>query len=424
MFVASCTKAGSDHVAEEEDGVFEKRGLKKTSSSSSPSNFRGSLSAGTSLRRAFASVASYVRVSLNRVDPGVRPKKDDSETHARLCTGTPTASRTSSTRRSCRSESTRKANTVLLELFRKTRSAATTTPGAIGVTGEVAPARARRRRRGAAARPRVARPLAFEKTRFRNRRGETATGDVCVAACFLDAAKSRLRVRVLEARDVRAGDKTGDLRRVRPRDSSGRLEGFITTSVPHEGGLRHHLSRLAARVFLPRREKHGEGPRRRPGRIHRRDLWLFRARRRHRARRRAAWKRHVSVTNTKRLKRDPLTSAGKPSRWTCSTTISTTSTRTISSAAWFCRWTPSRRGGRDFRRGEAHGVVPLARPGAREPAERRGADPGVLPVRDGGSRNGRRKGRKRRKRFGPRRLAQRRRAAETVRGERNARRET
>ena len=32
----------------------------------------------------------------------------------------------------------------------------------------------------------------------------------------------------------------------------------------------------------------------------------------------------MSVTNTKRLKRDPLTSAGKPSRWTCSTTISTT----------------------------------------------------------------------------------------------------
>ena len=46
VFVASCTKAGSDHVAEEEDGVFEKR-LKKTSSSSSR------LGSASALRRDF-----------------------------------------------------------------------------------------------------------------------------------------------------------------------------------------------------------------------------------------------------------------------------------------------------------------------------------------------------------------------------------
>ena len=109
---------------------------------------------------------------------------------------------------------------------------------------------------------------------------ETATGDVCVAACFLDAAKSRLRVRVLEARDVRAGDKTGTsdayVRATLLDGSKGSSQQVFHTKV-----VWHHLSRLAARVFLPRREKHGEGRARRgPGRIHRRDLWLFRARRR------------------------------------------------------------------------------------------------------------------------------------------------
>ena len=209
VFVASCTKAGSDHVAEEEDGVFEKRGLKKTSSSSSRLG-SAALSAGTSLRRAFASSASYVRVSLNRVDPGVRPKKDDrrrTETVYRHADGVSHVFDEAFVYEHVDPEGD---SSVLLELFRE---------NALGGDDEAAAQLAlpvkslpRARDGDAAARPRDRAWRVHSRSR-RHGLGtgvsETATGDVCVAACFLDAAKSRLRVRVLEARDVRAGDKTG-----------------------------------------------------------------------------------------------------------------------------------------------------------------------------------------------------------------------
>ena len=126
VFVASCTsRVGSRR--EEEDGVFEKRGLKNLLFlfASAPRRSPPGLSAP------LASSASYVRVSLNRVDPGVRPKDDRD---ARRLRGTPTASRTSSTRRSCTSTSTGRRLSVLLEFFRKRRSAAMMRAGAIGVT--------------------------------------------------------------------------------------------------------------------------------------------------------------------------------------------------------------------------------------------------------------------------------------------------
>lgn len=209
VFVASCTKAGSDHVAEEEDGVFEKRGLKKTSSSSSRLG-SAALSAGTSLRRAFASSASYVRVSLNRVDPGVRPKKDDrrrTETVYRHADGVSHVFDEAFVYEHVDPEGD---SSVLLELFRE---------NALGGDDDAAAQLAlpvkslpRARDGDAAARPRDRAWRVHSRSR-RHGLGtgvsETATGDVCVAACFLDAAKSRLRVRVLEARDVRAGDKTG-----------------------------------------------------------------------------------------------------------------------------------------------------------------------------------------------------------------------
>jgi len=200
VFVASCTKAGSDHVAEEEDGVFQKRGLMKNSRLGS-----AVLSAGTSLRRAFASSASYVRVSLNRVDPGVGPKKDDrrrTETVYRHADGVSHVFDEAFVYEHVDPEGD---SSVLLELFREN-----TLGGDDEAAAQLAlPVKSLPRARDgdSAARPR---DRAWRvHSRSRRSREETATGDVCVAACFLDAAKSRLRVRVLEARDVRAGDKTG-----------------------------------------------------------------------------------------------------------------------------------------------------------------------------------------------------------------------
>ena len=201
VFVASCTKAGSDHGdPEEEDGVFQKRGLMKNSRLGS-----ALLSAGTSLRRAFASSASYVRVSLNRVDPGVGPKKDDrrrTETVYRHADGVSHVFDEAFVYEHVDPEGD---SSVLLELFREN-----TLGGDDEAAAQLAlPVKSLPRARDgdSAARPR---DRAWRvHSRSRRSREETATGDVCVAACFLDAAKSRLRVRVLEARDVRAGDKTG-----------------------------------------------------------------------------------------------------------------------------------------------------------------------------------------------------------------------
>lgn len=205
VFVASCTKqnAGSDHGdPEEEDGVFHKRGLMKNSRLGS-----AVLSAGTSLRRAFKSSASYVRVSLNRVDPFVRPKKDDrrrTETVYRHADGVSHVFDEAFVYEHVDPEGD---SSVLLELFRE---------NALGTGGDEAVAQLalpvkslpRARDGDAAARPRDRAWRVHSRSRRHGGR-KTATGDVCVAACFLDAAKSRLRVRVLEARDVRAGDETG-----------------------------------------------------------------------------------------------------------------------------------------------------------------------------------------------------------------------
>ena len=193
VFVARARRAGSgSEEDEEEDDVAKTKTKTKT-----PSSRLGP--------------AAYVRVSLNRVDPrGSLPKKDDRRRTKATRPRADGVTRVFDEAFAYENVDPEGDSTVSFELFRENALG-----GADEAVARLAlPVKALPRARDgdAAARPRDRAWRLHSRSKRHARDGASggaAAGEVCVAACFLDAKKSRLRVRVLEARDVRAGDETG-----------------------------------------------------------------------------------------------------------------------------------------------------------------------------------------------------------------------
>ena len=166
------------------------------------------------LRRAFSSSpASYVRVSLNRVEPNrVAPKWDDRRRTATVRLGPDGVTYLFDESFTYEHVALDGDSSVSFELFRE---------DALGGDGDAVAQMSlpvkhlpRARDGDAASKPRDRKFNTHSRSRRhvsrRNEKdGEKSTGLVCVAACFLDVERTRLRVRVLEAKNVRAGDKTG-----------------------------------------------------------------------------------------------------------------------------------------------------------------------------------------------------------------------
>ena len=163
--------------------------------------------------RAFSSSpASYVRVSLNRVEPTrVAPKWDDRRRTATVRLGPDGVTYLFDESFTYDHVALDGDSSVSFELFREDALGGDDAAAQMSLPVKHLP---RARDGDAASKPRDRKFNTHSRSRRhvsrRNEKdGEKSTGLVCVAACFLDVERTRLRVRVLEAKNVRAGDETG-----------------------------------------------------------------------------------------------------------------------------------------------------------------------------------------------------------------------
>lgn len=204
VFVASARSEGDFG----DDGDDEERGATTTTTTRVSAGTCGTCVPRLRLNVFSSSSASYVRVSLRRVGE-TAPKWDDVRRTATARLGPDGATYVFDESFTYEHVDLDGDSSVSFELFRE---------DALGGEDAVAqmslPVKrlARAREGDAAARPRDVKLNAHSRSKRKknvSKTGEKSTGEVCVSACFLDEQRTRLRVRVLEARDVRAGDAAG-----------------------------------------------------------------------------------------------------------------------------------------------------------------------------------------------------------------------